>query len=331
MRPGIPLPDPKSHAYALKVAAVQLSSGGPRHQDNSRGLSRAQTLCGSREALYGEGTAAYVDAVSIAGETDGEPLAEVMARHDPDAMLARRSAAPRGREGREPGDCRAPVGETGRLGLTFRAGNESFTAALRAAASLNFILAGEVVTSDPATLHWHSGSTLGTWRPRYPWRDLFKRTTSSTYMRFWGGADAGGTLQVEMEDAAGKRPMLRDLLTDRTGRLPAFPTGTPQRRRPDTASHGTRRLRSRFQPGCDRELREPVQISGRALPAVAEIVARHQQAQATQDAVVGDYVGARNGAALPAQRHRPGFDVVTENRFYFDREGAGVGRAELHR
>ena len=54
----------------------------------------------------------------------------------------------------------------------------------------------------------------------------------------------------------------------------------------------------------------------------AEIVARHQQARAAQDRLLASYV-----ASVRMQQHfrptstDPGFDVVTENRYFADREG----------
>ena len=58
-------------------------------------------------------------------------------------------------------------------------------------------------------------------------------------------------------------------------------------------------------------------VSGTVLPSVAEIMSRYQAAQAAQDALVISYVAN----ATMEQHFRttstdPGFDVVTENRFY---------------
>src|SRR5205085_9724106 len=59
------------------------------------------------------------------------------------------------------------------------------------------------------------------------------------------------------------------------------------------------------------------------LPTVAEIIARHQEAQAAQDAQVQTYVAdARMEQHFRPSATGPGFGVATENRFYRDREGS---------
>src|SRR6185503_10130886 len=51
-------------------------------------------------------------------------------------------------------------------------------------------------------------------------------------------------------------------------------------------------------------------------------IARHQEAQAAQDALIETYVAdARMEQHFRPSATDPGFDVVTDNRFYFDREG----------
>ena len=60
-------------------------------------------------------------------------------------------------------------------------------------------------------------------------------------------------------------------------------------------------------------------VAGTALPSVAEVISRHQQAQAAQDALLNSYIAN----ATMEQHFRttatdPGFDVVTENRFFVE-------------
>src|SRR6185295_16413500 len=56
------------------------------------------------------------------------------------------------------------------------------------------------------------------------------------------------------------------------------------------------------------------------LPSVAEIIARHQQAQAVQDAATTRYI-----AHLRLEQHfhpapaEPAYNIITENRLFFER------------
>jgi hypothetical protein len=64
------------------------------------------------------------------------------------------------------------------------------------------------------------------------------------------------------------------------------------------------------------------EVTEGVLPSVAEIIARHQEAQAGQDALIETYVAdARMEQHFRPSATDPGFDVVTDNRFYFDRDG----------
>ena len=67
---------------------------------------------------------------------------------------------------------------------------------------------------------------------------------------------------------------------------------------------------------------ERTDVSGTTLLSVGEVVARHQQARAVQDRLLESYV-----ARVRMQQHfrptstDPGFDVVSENRYFFGRDG----------
>ena len=62
--------------------------------------------------------------------------------------------------------------------------------------------------------------------------------------------------------------------------------------------------------------------------SVAEIIARHQEQQRAQDALVRNYSPTRGWSSTSGRRSPiPGYDVVTENRYFVAGDGRRVGRA----
>jgi hypothetical protein len=51
---------------------------------------------------------------------------------------------------------------------------------------------------------------------------------------------------------------------------------------------------------------------------VAEIISRHQQAQAVQDGLLSPRRKCEHGTTFPQHRLDSGFDVMTENRFFVE-------------
>ncbi len=77
-----------------------------------------------------------------------------------------------------------------------------------------------------------------------------------------------------------------------------------------------------FGDGLADAVTERSEVSGRTDLSVGEIVARHQQARAADDRVLERHVVlARMEQHFRPTTTDPGFDVVTENRFFSDRQG----------
>ena len=195
--------------------------------------------------------------------------------------------------------------------------------ALDVATALKDLLTAEVVPLD------EKGSSLKLARAgqdvttSFPHRLLYNVGTFSTYFVYWGGADANGeTLQIELRESAGKPPLIRDPLKGRQGTAREFLRDPHTKTsRVNVVPVPDRPLLLDFNGGNDAYVSR-AEVTEGVLPSVAEIIARHQEAQAGQDALVETYVAdARMEQHFRPSATDPGFDVVTDNRFYFDREG----------
>jgi len=80
--------------------------------------------------------------------------------------------------------------------------------------------------------------------------------------------------------------------------------------------------------GLANAVSERSEVTGQAQLSVGEILARHQQARAAEDRLLAAHiVRARMDQHFRPTSTDPGFDVVTDNRFFADRE---AGRYDFH-
>src|SRR5204863_9929112 len=121
----------------------------------------------------------------------------------------------------------------------------------------------------------------------FPHRLLYTVGTFSTYFVYWGGPESGTeTLQVELRESAGKPPLIRDPLKGRQGTAREF------LRDPHTKTSHVNVVPVPDRPlllefgGASEAYLARAEVTEGVLPSVAEIIARHQEAQAAQNALV---------------------------------------------
>jgi hypothetical protein len=328
-----PRPAARDAAFVLKMTVVQVraSDADALVVLGGLGADDANWL----ESLYAEDVGAYLDGVAIAAGEAAEPAAlsallgelpAVTERHDSSAALLV-TGIPLG------GD---PAAATRRLVdwelrlvgtrvslATFAGPVESLAPALSAAGTFADVLTGEVVPLDPKsaalTMKLEGRDVTET----HPYRLLYDVSKFATYFIYWGGGAATtDTLQIELGEAAGKPPMIRDPVTRKQGLARDF-----------LRDERSKRSRVNVVPVADRPLLlvfsspdsayvSRAEVTEGVLPPVSEVIARHQQVQAAQDARLQTYVAdARMDQHFRPSATDPGFDVVTENRFYFERSG----------
>ena len=326
--PGVPA---SALGFVLKLTTVQVRAADPDALVVAGGLRAADT--GWLESLYREDVAAYVDAVAVQapapdaldGASAVAPLLALVEKEDPTAVVVV-TGIPLEDEGQAPrrlGDWELRLLGTKGTAHAYATTATALPPALNVATALKDLLTAEVVPLD------EKGSSLKLARAgqdvtaSFPHRLLYNVGTFSTYFVYWGSADAGGeTLQIELRESAGKPPLIRDPLKGRQGTAREFLRDPHTKTsRVNVVPVPDRPLLLDFNGGNDAYVSR-AEVTEGVLPSVAEIIARHQEAQAGQDARIETYVAdARMEQHFRPSATDPGFDVVTDNRFYFDREG----------
>jgi hypothetical protein len=138
-----------------------------------------------------------------------------------------------------------------------------------------------------------------------------------------GAASAAGSVRLSLKIASDAKPGVRDPLTGATRDVADFVRDTAAQRTTFTAPlpAAGQPLIIDFRDSLGNVVTERTEATGKTTLSVAEIVARHQQVQAAQDAYVRTYaVAARMEQHFRPAISDPGYDVVTENRFFVDDE-----------
>lgn len=318
-------------AFILKLTTVQVRAADPDARVVAGGLRAADTAW--LESLYREDVAAYLDAIAVEAPranalTSVGALADLTAlveREDSTAVVALTGIAldDAAEAPRRLADWELRLLGTTAVAHAYATTTAALAPALGVASALKDLLTAEVVPLD------EKGSSLKLVRagqdvtPSFPHRLLYNVGTFATYFVYWGGPDAGTeTLQVELREAGGKPPLIRDPLKARQGTAREF-LRDPRTKtsRVNVVPVPDRPLLLDFHGASDAYVSR-AEVTEAVLPSVAEIIARHQETQAAQDALVATYVAdARMEQHFRPSATDPGFDVVTDNRFYFDREG----------
>ncbi len=320
-------PDVKDLGFLLKLSAVAVRA------EDKDALVIAGDLTPSDvpwlEQLFAEDLAAYLDGLAVpaasapAGAADLAALTAFLERADGSAEILLT-----GQEvGGEPATATQRIVErqlaelAGTVTTVHSVDSGSLPRSLAAAASIKDVLTSEVVTLDEkaAGLKLSLGAEEATGRIRH--RLLYNATSFATYLVYQG--EAAGRVTVELTESTGKAPVVRDPVraTQETAKDVAWNPDTKRSRAAVPLADRPLLLDFNFGGGAGYTARADVR--GSLLPTVAEIIARHQQAQSAQDALLQSYLAD----ARMEQHFRPsptdaGYDVVTENRFYFDQTGA---------
>jgi hypothetical protein len=325
---GIELPlasesrDPALAAYLLKVSAVQIRAADPNVLIALGGVRVADASW--LEGVYGAGGAApYVDVLSLPHSSDAAAAQAARAaldRLDPDARIVETSLPI------DPQTAPTAIVRTtlSRLGseiasTTFSGTPEALAAALAALEPIADLVHGEVVTLDPGgsdlRVSSESPAPLLT-------RLLYNVGSFSTYLVYWSERDREGVLDFELRLTGEITPVVRTPIGAAV-RAPisidrSAATHVVRARVPVSAT--PRILDFNYGASTVYALRDEAQ--GRTSLTVEEIVARHQQVQAAQDDLLDSYVvNARMQQHFRPTAADPGYDVVTDARYYVGRDG----------
>ncbi len=323
---GVPAPDVHDYAFGLKIAAVELRAADPDALI-VQGSLRPEDLAW-QTALYTEAVAPYIDAVAVSGRGDElvrviPALEELLAQENGSASLVI-TGFPLNEDlstaARDLLDW-----QLSRLGgkavLTTYAGTQAAAAAaLPAVERLKDLLTADLVLLDDksAGIKLRAGAKglAGTLSHSL----LTSLDDLGIYLVLRGREPIEGTLDIEVADPTGRNPRLRDAVSGSNEALRGASW--------DPIAHLTRvsvplsdhPLIVDFAYGETAYLAH-AEVRDETLPLVGEIVSRHQVAQAAQDAILETYIA---NAQMETHFHLSAtttFDVVTENRFYSNKEG----------
>jgi len=308
--------DAVAYAFFLKTTSIELRAVRADAAVILGGVGDADAAW--LDALYDHDVAPYLDAIALVADRPSARIAPIVDRRDAGAAIVI-AGAPLG-------DSAATAAErfaarqgavlgTRVTGVTYAAEPRVVAAALPAVAFLRDLIDQPLETLDDAS----AGLSLVpaalppltvTEAPTH--RLIFGLSTAATYFIY-----SGAPVELTITEATGSRPVIRDPV--RLTRVPAdtFSHDAARKRATIKISGSTWPLIVDWSAGDASTRVERSDVSSSVLPTVAEIIARNQQAQAAQDAVLHTVIAnATMTQHFRASAAQLAFDVATENRFY---------------
>jgi hypothetical protein len=300
-------------AFAMQVAAtevrashdaIRIAIGGAAMSDRAR-----------REEIYRTELAPYIDALAVPDASD-KTLGAWLHGVDPiTSIVVTESAAS---DGRDPAR-RIVDGMLQDLGtdvaLHAWPASEVTPAALRALGAMSDLLGAQISILDPAGVSLSLRAGAADVTRSLPHRLLFDERTFATYLIYWGEASAEPlrmTLVLPVEGLPGVHDIMTGARTSAAGYARDRPTGRVQASAPLTG----RPMVVDFNEGAADVMVERSGVSAEKALTIDEVIARHQQQQRAQDAIVRSYIAH----ARMQQHFRPtatdSYDVVTENTYF---------------
>lgn len=309
--------------FAIQVAAtevrsshdaIRLALGGPAMSDRGR-----------REEIYTSDLAPYVDLLALPEGRD--PVTGWLNQIDPLAGIVLTAPA-----------LDAAAGDPARVvaGVLHDLGTEVVThawrasdvngVALRALGSLADLLTHEISILDAAAVGLALQVGTRDVTQSLPHRVLFDERTFSTFLVYWGSGEDEFEISIVLPIEG--VPGVRDPLTGGRSSARGYTRDQTTGRVRATAPLTGRPMVVDFNEGAADMIVERTGVSAARQLSVGEIIARHQQQQRAQDAVVRNYIAhARMQQHFRPTVTDPGYDVLTENRYFV--AGAEVEWEEL--
>ena len=318
----------QTYAYFLKLASVQIRSVRPSALIVPAPVAAPADPAMWLQELYAEDVGGYigaaaVDVAGVATPVEIRPRfdgARRAARNEDSDALVLLTGLPLGGSGSR--HWLAPVatlGFEGPVSLVFTGTIPQIARAVAEAARARELLAPGVVALDEASAGLRLSLGEQDVTASLPHRLLYDLPTLSTYLVHWD-APAGSRVTFELTDRLGRVPVVVDVRSGAVGNPDGFDWDDDSGHSRGTIDGSRDGTIVAFRPNEDLFVQR-VAVSESTALGVNEVVVRHQQAQATQDALYHNYVAR----ASMAQHFRPSptdtVDVVSDTRYYVDREG----------
>jgi hypothetical protein len=321
-------PDVARYVYLLKLAAVQLRSVDDTALVLQGSIPAAEADWQGR--VLGAAAGPYVDGVAIEGSVEGDTggvrselqhLIDLVQREKPAAHIVlgpvHLPQAPTAAASRLVDSLLRALG-THVEAVAFDGPDAVLGPSLAAATQITNLVAGDLIALDERTAELRILRNGANVTPTIPHRLVYSLTGFETYLVYWSPA-SGGRLDVEATIANATTPRVTDPLTGQSRAPESFQKGARDnqiRLGLPTADHA---LVVDFNFGNSSALGTSVEVQKERLPRVEEIVFRHQQTQAMQDAMLQTYI-----AHVRIEQHfhpspaDPAYNLITENRLFSD-------------
>ena len=328
---GAARPSPKEYAYLLKFVAVQVRSidSAALIIEGSLAPQGGATWQGQ---LYGEDVAAYVDAIAVSAATGDDRAAtdaaltaldDLATKSDPTSLMGVTGLV-------LPGDSRAAAERLIGWHLSHLGGRSVFTTcvasvdsiagALRAAMSVKDVFGGEIVTLDEKASALKLSVNGQDVTASVPHRLLYNMTTFATYLVYWAPDRSGRPLEVSVHLASAGTTVVRDAAAGTTVKVGDAVRDEAAKTSTARVQLSDRPLLLDFNFGAQEVYAMRSEATATAMPTVEEIVARYQQAETAQEAVVKNYIAHARVDIHFQPTALDSYDVVVENRFFSDAE-----------
>ena len=306
---------PQLVAFAMQIAATE-----------ARVKGRVTVALGGTvdlASVYSPALAPYVDAVAVSSDEAATDAARMLASVDPGTPLLVAAPWTTANDGamRYVTDALLRTIGTAVAAHAWPVPDNAVRDAVSAVTALDRLLGDEVTELDPSAAQLHltiRGDEVST---RVPHRLLFDGRTLATLLVYWGDEQTG-PLGVRLSVPTPGVPAVYDVLRGRRTAAEGYvrndETATTEARLPLTG----RPMLVDFTADAAEVFAERSGVEAARQLTAEEIIARHRQQQARQDAAVDSYIAnARLQQHFRPTVTDPGYDVVTENRYFVDREG----------
>jgi hypothetical protein len=313
--------DPKLAAFLVRLAATEARATRETISIGLGGTGIAQP--DRRTAIYTADLAPYIDALALAAGSDLLWAEAHLRTVDSSArlMITGQDAGPN----RETAVLRMLDSQLESLGtekvMDAWKYSEHLEPALRALAPLARLMEGDVTPLDPRAtglrLALSDREVTGNVRHRL----LFDNSTFATYLVYWSDPSAdrlGVSLTLPVEGIPAVYRLTDGTKLEATAYTRNAETGHVRASVPVPGGP----VLVDFNEGAVAVFVERSDVSAHRQLSVEEIIARHQQQQRAQDALVRSYIAtARMQQHFRPTMTDPGYDVVTENRYYVADDG----------
>jgi hypothetical protein len=319
--------DAKLTAFAIRLAATEARSA---HESVRVALAPPRERpAGWLAGLYTPEMAPYIDLLALSTKDNEAAASEHLLKVDPEARLAVLvddiwtdiEIAVRRMQ-----DLQLDTVGTNVAIVAWHA-SDVVQQALPRLAPLAPLLAGDISAIDPPAVRLSLSLSGRDVTSSVRHRLLFDNRTFATYLVYWGESTPS-VLEVTLTLPVEGQPVVHTLANNSREKAIGYSrdplTSIVSVRVPMTGGP----MLVDFNEGATAIFVERSDVAAARVLSVQEIIARHQQQQRSQDALVRNYIAsARTEQHFRPTMTDPGYDVVTENRYYV--AGDGIEWEEL--